>query len=163
MRVLISRASPTLLTLAYPLAQQLTLSSFLWRCIMTIHHTQKVCTLTLFKTCKIGKCTGHQCFLLHCMANRVNTKLRLVFAWSIVPGSQCFSHCTQKLNLKSVGDSDIQRIVYGVYTSPFITTFFMLYLSLLSFCWEIQWLRASSTAPRLWDSNTGNEPFIIFF
>uniref|UniRef100_A0A8C8AKU6 Monooxygenase DBH like 1 n=1 Tax=Otus sunia TaxID=257818 RepID=A0A8C8AKU6_9STRI len=30
-----------------------------------------------------------------------NTKLRLVFPCSIAPGSRCFSHCTQKLDLKS--------------------------------------------------------------
>ena len=149
MHVLISRASPTLLTLAYPLAQQLTLSSFLWRCIMTIHHTQKVCTLTLFKTCQTGKCTRHKCFSLHCMANRANTKLRLIFPCSIVPGSQCFSHCTQKLNLKSVGDSDIQRVVDQVNTFPFIPTFFMLSLSpFLSLGSPIR-LRESNTAPRL--------------
>lgn len=129
MCVLTSRASPTLLTLAYPLAQQLTLSSFLWKCIMTTHHTQKVCTLTLFKTCRIGKCTRHKCFPLYCMASRAITKLRFIFPCSLVPGSQCFSHCTQKFNLKSVGDSGIQRIVDQVNPSPFITTFFMFSLS----------------------------------
>lgn len=163
MCVLTSRVSPTLLTLAYPLAQQLTLSSFLWRSIMTIHHTQKVCTLTLFKTCKIGKRTRHKCFSLHCTANRANTTLRLIFPCSIVPGSQCFSHCTQKLNVKSVVDSDIQRIVDQVNASPFTTIFFMLSLSLFLLLGNPIRLREGSTAPRLWDSNTGNEPSINFF
>lgn len=159
--MLISRASPTLLTLACPLAQQLTLSSFLWRCIMTIHHTQKVCTLTLFKTCKIGKCARHKCSSLHCTANRANTKLRLIFPCSVVPGSRCFSHCTQKLNLKSVGHSDIQIVVDQVNTSPFITTFFMLSLSPFLLLGNPIRLRESSTA--LSERATQGMSLLIFF
>lgn len=85
--VLISRASPTLLMLAYPSAQQLTLCLSSWRCIMTIHHTQKVCSLTPFKMCRTGKCATHKCSSLHCMANRADKKLRVVFPWPVVPCS----------------------------------------------------------------------------
>lgn len=116
---------------------------------MTIHHTQKVCTLTLFKTCKIGKSTRHKSFSLHWMANGANTNLRLIFPCSVVPGSHCFSHWTQKLNLESVGDSDIQRTVDQVNTSPFITTFFVLSLSPFLLLGNLIRLRESSRASRL--------------
>lgn len=164
--MLISRASPTLLTLACPLAQQLTLSSFLWRCIMTIHHTQKVCTLTLFKTCKIGKCARHTCFSLHCTANRANTKLRLIFPCSVVqllvPG--VFLTALKSLTW-SQWDIQIYKELWTRWIHPLLSLHSSCYLSLFSFCWEIQsdWERAAQHSVREQHREWAFYFFLAFF
>jgi len=101
--------------------------------------------------------------LLTALHGRANTKLKLIFPCAIVPGSQCFSHCTPNVNLKSEGDLDIQRIVDQVNRSPFITTFFTLSLSPFLLMGNSIRLRGSRTAPGLWDHNTGKQAFYYFF
>lgn len=150
-----SRASPTLPMLDYPLAQQLTLSLFLWRCITTIRHTLKVCTLMFCKISNTGKCT-------HC----ITLQIEQMKSWGSFSPSWCF--LTLSVFLTALRNIAWRK--WGIQRYKELWTWWihlwsrhsLCYLSLYSLLGNPIRLRDSSTSTRLQDSITENKLFISF-